>query len=254
MEQNQAVRRTRRRRRRSPIGRLLTFCLICLVLFFGVSVFFQISVIHVEGITRYSRDEIIEAAGVGYGSRLFLVNSTAAENGIRSRLSHVETADVSLRFPGRVEITVKDARPLAAVRTDNGYLILDRECRVLQRGDSAQAAGLITIWGIDPILPTEGEILALGEEEREKIPYLRELLTALYNEDVAHRVERIDISWVNDLRLIYDDRFEVHFGGNRQVDAKVRAMIRVSETLGSYEEGIIDLSQGRNAYFRPDGP
>ena len=253
MEQTRPVRRTRRRRRRSPLAKLFTFCLISFVLFMGVSVFFRVSVIDVEGDTRYSREEIIQASGVDYGARLFLLNSAAAESGIRSNLSHVETVEVNRRFPGRLEIAVQDATPLAAVRTENGYLILDREARVLARGEAQPAANLIKIWGVVPILPVEGEVLSLGDEEREKVQYLRALLSAIYQERVAYRVESIDLSRVNDLRLNYDGRFEVHFGPNRLVDEKVRAMIRVGEALDEDEQGVIDLSQGRNAYFRPEG-
>ena len=253
MEQQRPIRRTRRRRRRSPLAKLFTFCLICFVLFMGISVFFRVSVIYVEGDTRYSREEIIRAAGVDYGARLLLLNSAAAESGIRSNLHHVETVEVNRRFPGRLEIAVQDATPLAAVWTDKGYLILDREGRVLTRGETEPAAGLIKIWGIVPILPVEGEVLALGEEGREKVQYLRALLSAIYQEGVAFRVESIDLSRAHDLRLSYDGRFEVHFGSNRLVNEKVRAMIRVGDALDEDEKGIIDLSQGRNAYFRPEG-
>ena len=251
MEPNKAYRQRRRRRRRSPLGRVFRFCLICLVLFFGISVFFQVSAIYVNGETRYSSAEVIEAAGVGYGTRLFLVNNSAVESGIRARLPFANEVEVSRRFPSRLEITVNDAAPIAAVWSENGYLILDKQSRVLERGDRSLAEGLISIQGVNPILPVEGQVLVLGDEEREKVAYLRELLSALAAAGIADQVESIDLSRATDLRLRYADRFEVHFGPNRHVEEKVRALVRVSEALGDLERGVIDLSQGRNAYFRP---
>ena len=52
----------------------LTVLLICAALFLGMSVFFKVSKITVEGSTLYTPEEVIEASGIELGENLFFIN------------------------------------------------------------------------------------------------------------------------------------------------------------------------------------
>jgi len=229
----------------------LTFLGVVIVLFFGIAVFFQISEIRVEGETRYSSEEIQEASGVRRGDHMFSINATTIFRNIQGQLPYVEEVSVQRIFPSRLEITVRDGIPLAFIRTGQGNLLLERRCRVLEICTGPPMSGLIEIEGLDPILPREGEVIALGEAGSGKVAYLQNLFALLEEMGMLHDVETIELANANDLRLHYAGRFIVLLGQNRDLDYKLAMLLGTVERLGAYEMGVIDLAQGGPAHFRP---
>jgi len=230
----------------------LTFTCICLILFLGVSVFFRVGEIRVEGDTRYTSEQIQTASGLDYRAHMLLLNTDTIRDNIRRQLPYAYRVEVRRQLPATLEITVTDSAPIAFVRAERGYLILDRQCRVLEIRDSLDLPDLIPVEGIDPILPVEGAVIALGEIGQGKVAYLRNLLPVIEGLGIADQVERIEVVHVNDVRFTYaGGRFQVLLGPNRDLDYKMAMLLGTIERLGDYEQGIIDLSQGAAAHFRP---
>lgn len=239
-----------RRRRRSPLGKLLTFAFICLVLFLGITAFFRVNEIEVSGDTRYSRSEVIEASEIEFGSHLFLLRADTARANILSRLPYAGHVEVLRQFPSRVEIIVTEALPVAFLQTEGGYLLLDRSARILERTEHRPIQRLVELQGFEtPILPREGEVLALGEEGRAQLLYVQDILYLFSSLGLAPWISELDMTYVQSPQFIYDARFTVLLGPRRDVRHDMNMFIGILAELDEDESGMIDL-RPENPFFR----
>ncbi len=115
------------RRRRRVAARLMRFlaaiCALCGVAAFPASAVFDIRSVAVRGNAAVPAAEILRRAGVGPGDSVFRVNA----HEIRARLRadpRLEDASVSLAFPRRLVISVRERTPVAALPVGDGYVLL----------------------------------------------------------------------------------------------------------------------------------
>jgi len=222
----------------------LTFAVICLILFLGVTVFFRVGVIDVEGETRYTAAEVIEASGIAFGDHLFFVNDEAADRAIRSSLPYIGRVEVRRHFPNRLTVTVAETLPVARLQTADGYLILDRDAKVLEIAATVPLVRLIEVIGMPmPISSEVGEILAPGEEDADKLRYLQDILGTVSTLGIANDVSRIDMTDLYDpVMLYYNGRFLVRLGPNRNLHHKMNMLVSILPTMDEHDTGTIDLS------------
>jgi len=247
-----------RKRRRSALGRLMTFGSIGLVLFLGVSVFFRVNEIRVLGETRYMASEVAGASGVEYGEHMLFLNPDAIRADIAAGLPYVGQVELRRRFPSRLEITVYDTFPMAVLPTAEGYWLMDRDAKLLELAETEPDRRLIRFEGVGELhYPWAGAILDLGEEARDKLLYIQDILHTLDSLEIAHEVSRIDMSNVQDPLMEYAGRFRVRMGAHRRPEAfpdlhgKMRMLIGIIATMDDHETGVIDLNPQRPV-FRPD--
>jgi len=213
-------------------------------------VFFRVSEIEVVGDTRYSRGEIIEASEIEFGSHLFLLREDVVRENILSSLPYAGHVEMTRRFPSRIVITVREALPVAFLWTEGGYLILDRSARVLERVDVRPIhQRLVFIEGLrTPILPREGEILALGEEGRAQLQYLQGILNTFSSLGIVPWVSNLDMYDVYNPQFHYDERFTVLLGPNRNLQYKMDMFVGIIATMDDDEFGVIDLQPERPVF------
>ena len=252
MAHRQQYNTSKRRRRRSFLGKFFMFLLICLILFLGLTVFFRVNEIEVSGDTRYSRQEIIEASGVELGAQLLLLREDTVRENILSRLPYAGRVEIVTRFPSRIEIIVTEALPLAFLRAEGAYLFLDRSARILERTEQRPMQRLVYLQGLEtPILPREGEVLALGEDGREQLLYLKDILELFGNLGLVPWISELDMSDVHNPQFIYDERFTVLLGPRQNVRHDMNMFVGILAELDEDEFGIIDL-RPENPFFRQE--
>ncbi|MCL2568749.1 MAG: FtsQ-type POTRA domain-containing protein [Oscillospiraceae bacterium] len=241
-------------RKRSIWGRLVTFLVICLVLFLGVSVFFRVDEIRVVGETRYTADQIIRASGISQGDHLFLISEQSAVEGIQRALPYVGQAEIRRRFPNRLEIRVSETIPMAIIRLETGYLILDRDARILERTETTPLIRLIELRGLpEPISPREGAALHLGEAGQDRLRYLRDILNVIATLGLSSQISTLDMTELHNPEMLFDGRFTVRLGPNRNLRQKMDMLVSIVATMSDYDAGLIDLGPDQPV-FRPNWP
>ena len=122
-------RRYNHKRRRGSLSflyKLLAFVLICTAISLALTLFFRIRSIEVSGNDRYTRQEIIDAAGVSEGDNMFLMNKYSAAERIRKALPYIETVQFRRSLPDGLSIIVTEcADPAAIVQDGKAYLLCD---------------------------------------------------------------------------------------------------------------------------------
>lgn len=237
--------------RRNILYGPLMFLLICAALVLGMSVFFKVSKITVEGSSMYTPEEIIEASGIEEGDYLFFVNRFTAASRIHAKLPYVDDVRVARMLPSYVTITITESSAMAYISTGTTYWVIDQNCRLLTTAAENELSGLIRIEGVTPLAPEVGAIVAAGEADAAKVTYLAEILDQMLTRDIAGDVTMIDMSDVTSPAFTYQDRFTVRLGRDENVEYKFSMLQSAVEQLTEQDAGTIDLSIDKRAHFSP---
>ena len=240
------------RRKRSALFAPLSFLIICAALVFGMSVFFRVSGIEVEGNALYTKEEIIEASGIEPGDNLFFINRFTAISRIFSKLPYVEKAVINRSLPNKLVIVVTESRAIACVAAEDGTWAIDRNCKLLSKAEGEDLRGLIRIEGLTPIAPEAGQIIAPGEAESPKVHYLSEILTQIDNLNLRENITYIDITGISNPSFDYLGRFTVKLGPNENVEYKFQCLLGAVNALSDGDRGTLDLSIDKRAHLTYD--
>lgn len=232
----------------------LSFIVICAALAFAMSVFFRVSKIEVTGAKRYTNEQIIAASGISSGKNLMLLNRAAAEEQIYEKLLYIGSVKVSRKLPDTVVIAVDESSTFAAVETDEGTWIVDRNCRLLEKysAKEKQTDTYIQVSGLKGVKPQKGAVLAVAQTDEAKLQYLKDLLTAISEAGITKDVSTISIENSANPEADYLSRFKVRFGRDEDLDSKLALLKRVVSKLEETDKGLIDLSQNKKAMFSPE--
>jgi len=241
----------RRKKRRNPIISILSVLLICGALLLGISVFFKISVIKVEGNTRYSQEQIISASGINIGDNLFFVNKFDAISKIFKSLPYIDEVKISRDLPNILKIEVAETEAIAYVRSGESFWLIDSSCKLLEKVSSDAATG-INIIGLTPIQPVAGQKIEPGEAQKPKVAYIESLLNELIGRDMLSEVTYIDVTDIGGLIFDYRGRFKVKMGKNENISHKLDMLSKSIEYLNPVVTGTIDLTQNKEGHFISD--
>ena len=242
----------KRRRKRSALFAPLSFLIICAALVFGMSVFFRVSGIEVEGNELYTAEEIIEASGIEHGDNLFFINRFSAISRIFSKLPYVEKAVINRSLPNKLVIVVSESHAIACVSAEDGTWAIDRNCKLLSKASGDDLRGLIRVEGLTPIAPEPGQIIAPGEAESPKVSYLSAILTQIDALNLRSNISYIDISGISNPSFDYLGRFTVKLGNNENIEYKFQCLLSAVAALNDGDRGTLDLSIDKRAHLTYD--
>ena len=261
MKQSKQPRQPRQRRarraRRPSAGRgrsllqPLIFLLICVTLVLGMSVFFRVSKVEVVGNSIYTAEEVVDASGIGKGDNLFFINRISEDSRIFRHLPYEDTAKDTRALTNRVTITIQESSAMAYVKADDGYWVVDQNCKLLKSVTDSELTGLARIDGIMPVEPKVGEVLNAGDADAPKVTYLAASLGQLLTRDMASKGTVIDLSDAASPSFLYDGRFTVRLGANENVEYKFGMLQSAISQLTAGDTGTIDLSIDKRAHFSP---
>ena len=183
-------RRYNHKRRRGSLSflyKLLAFVLICTAISLALTLFFRIRSIEVSGNDRYTRQEIIDAAGVSEGDNMFLMNKYSAAERIRKALPYIETVQFRRDMPDGLRIIVTECTdPAAIVQDGKAYLLCDTGTIVDDVAASA-AKKRIQVKGLTLVEPVVGQPAQAAEGQELALTQLLALMQALDERGIAVR-------------------------------------------------------------------
>ncbi|MBP8640824.1 MAG: FtsQ-type POTRA domain-containing protein [Oscillospiraceae bacterium] len=230
----------------------VSFIVICAALVFGMSVFFRVSNIEVNGAGHYMQQEIIEASGVKDGDNLMFVNRSGVAQKIYSKLIYIGEVTVSRKLPNTVVIEVSESGSVAVIQSESGLWSIDRNCRLLEECNTQDAQSYIKIKGLSAVKPEKGEVISVADEDKPKAEFLKGILTAMSNRNMIADVYSLDLSNITNVEFDYlDKRFTVKLGRNENLDYKFELLLGSIAKLDASDTGTIDLSQDKKAQFSP---
>ena len=255
-----AIRRRRLMRRLTALVMLL--CVIGAGVYLTVTMLFKISSIQVQtadGVVQeaggYTSDQILQALDVHLEENIFSFDPGSKAAALEKVFPMLEDIRVERDYPGTVVVRVTEAQPAWAMQTSSGWLTLSGGLKILEK-DSAQPAGLPTLYGGEPVSAEPGEQLTFAaepkadstpdstpdsipdsipdsaadssasgtveEEADQRLESLNTLLAALDAAGMSADVTRIEFADVDEMAFLYQDRISVWLGTLNELEYKLK--------------------------------
>ncbi|MGN1117128.1 MAG: cell division protein FtsQ/DivIB, partial [Acutalibacteraceae bacterium] len=174
--------KTRKHRKRKIIQWFVFTALIFVGIFVAASltVLFHIEEIKVEGDTRYSIEQIIEASEIEEGDNLWLTSAKEVSARVSTALPYVGSVRLKRSIPSTLTLTVEETSSKYAVKSGKKYVLVDESDKVLE-AKASKAGKNIIIEGLKLSKISEGE--KLSAESPENYQTAKDVLScALENE------------------------------------------------------------------------
>lgn len=246
------------KRRKNCIKRILTglfffIFLAAVAVTLCFTVFFKVSVITVEGETQYSTEEIIKSSAIKQGESLFGFSAQEVSSSITQSLPYIGKATVKRSIPDTVTITVESAEPSCAMKTDTGYILIDKDQKVLEKTNK-----------IDSSIP----VIALSGVEKADVGFPIKLkdtqvmssfsIVVSSAEKAGLNVTSYDLSDSSNIKIICENGEVTLKLGKVSADTIDRKLLLASEAIkkekenGNSVKGTFDLTYDGKAYFSPE--
>lgn len=239
---SRAVRRHRRRPRRSGVGhRLLITLAVAAAVICGIALFFKVQNVVVKGNSVYDAAHVIEASGIEVGDNLLAIGKSAAAGRIQAALPYVEQVRIARVLPDTVVLEIKESGAVFSVKSEAGeQWLMSFSGKLLEKVTAAEGKKHPTLAGFTLQNPVPGEKAVTADGEN--LLAAQTVLTALDGSGLADKITAVDVTKTFDILLQYGDQFLVKLGGTDQMDYKIKYLSAVLEQLSQYQTGTIDLT------------
>ncbi len=248
------ARRRRHRRNNRNGGRFLgvyllfTVILAAAAITAGCIVFFKVHHVEVscrldgkvvsEGRTaHYTREELMEAAGIKLEENLCMLNKNRAAANLLDRLPYVASVSIQKKLPGTLVLNVTESKAVAAVQMeDKSWWLMDVNGKLLEQSKDRQSCSVVK--GLTLLNPEAGKVIEVPDGSDEEVPSQRlqkdsliHLLKPLQSYGLADEVKTINLSSDSELTLNYAGRIKVKIPLEADFEYKVKYF---SEILTEY--------------------
>ncbi len=262
----QARRNPRRRKQKYTLHYLFLF-LFCIAVGITIctNVLFKVSSIQVKNCSYYSSEELIMRSGIEKGDKLFRINIRDTEKMLEDRFPYLQSVQVKRRLPSTVVLDVVEEIPMGAVYTEEGYAILSNTGKVLKNKVSEAPQEIPVLLGLEEEHLTVGSYL-YGSADRgrrelnEKVQLIQRVVEAAYAQSLEP-LTYIEITDISEIKVLYDERILIDFGGEIDMDKKITFVQKVlsdgianNHPLSGYTnenfEGTIDITDRKQLHTR----
>lgn len=255
-----AARRSNKRKRPnrgrfSLLYKIISVLIILVVVAAGCVVFFRVEEVSVNGGSRYTAQEIIDASGIEKGDNLFLIGRSRTARRIYSTLPYVDEVNIRHVLPDEVVITVTERVPAAVVPGGERWWIVDIKGKILEEVSAPAQAGVAEVKGLSALLPAVGTSLAVEEGDSSRLESLLELLTALAQRGILEQVASIDLSSSAEVAMVYEDRLTVKMRMSDDFMWQTRVLTEsiAQGIIQPNETGIVDLTLDQPRFIPQTG-
>lgn len=228
---------------------LVVVALTVIALIVALGAFFKVSEVFVSGVRMYSTSEVVEASGIRIDESIFFLNDSAIAAKIKNALAYVEGVKVIKSLPGTVTLEISESYPIACVALEGDLYVVDRNTKILEKTTVDKRENYIELRGITPIMPKEGDTIALGAENAVKSQYLRDTLSGVMKAEIYNDISWMDFSNISAITFRYKSRFTVDIGKGDKIDDKLWLVGKIVEQHPSPDKGRIDVSNPTEGHY-----
>ncbi len=220
-------------------------------------VLFKIKTVSIEGLTRYSEEEILAAFGVEEGTNLYAFDADDKEKSLVTSLPYINNVIIERDLPSSVIIHVEEKEPCMYVEINEEKYLLTDDMHILEYTASEDKLyGLLKI----RMEPKNVRRCIVGERLEFMDVRTGDIIAQAYEEiikaDVLPRVGYIDANNRFGVYLGFDDCYDVYMGDIDEFDTKLYFAKGIADklhTLGDRgEKGKIDVSEINKGIFTPE--
>lgn len=209
------------------------------------TVLFNCSAIEVQGIQKYTAEEIIEASQIKTGDSLLGIDESAAERRIVEAFSFVDACEVTKSYPTKIVINVTEAERWYAVQYGGDTYTISRLGKIIEE---APAGSLPVVIGFEAVEPQVGGTLSSEVEGKNELP--AELLSAAEKAGLTE-ITSIDITDRFEIKMLVQDRITLELGIATELENKMYIAKELIDTeITATESVTVNLTNTERVYVR----
>lgn len=236
------------------------FLIVIAIVFFVVIAFnslFDIKEVRVEGISAavpYTADDVRAFLDVKENTNLITYDKRSAERSLLYRFPYVEEIEINKVFPSTLEIVITENKGTLYMEIGEDVFILSSGGRVLEITDDPFYDGKNRTKLIAPGVKrcVCGEDIVF--EKDDTLMIISSITEQLDKFELTDKITKLDVSDKFDVRMMYDNRFEIKFGTFEQADNKIKLFSGMMKNkIWEDSTGIIDISDSSEALVKFTG-
>ena len=250
------LKKRKRRRAKARTAVLTLFVILTLVIIFAVllrTVLFPIESVKVSGNITVTSAQILDAAGVSVGDKLFSISESALNKKLTVKYPYIKKVDLQYPSLKELRINITETEDVFCYNYENSFFTADADNKILSK-HTEQPENTTLILPKTKINPACGYVLSLKNDELDTV---KDIYDYLDREEI--KINSIDISNSSFITLKIKDRFIVSLGSLTDLQGKLehlRGMLpQIDAKNGSDLTGEIDLSAWsstkREGFFKP---
>lgn len=212
----------------------------------GKSSFFQLTSIRIDGGTRTTKEEVLALSGMDVHSNLLALSTTKLRHRIEAH-AWIESARIRREWPSRLQITIRERRPVALVSLPDGLYYTDRTREPFAPAAPPEELDFPVITGL-------GEPREWQEEQHRALQQALSLIRLAGRSGVilpAQGISEINLSPTGALTLFLVSRpFPIYLGQGTEVALNYNRLVRVLDRL--YKERIFAETTAIRLDYLPD--
>lgn len=209
------------------------------------TVLFNCSAIEVQGIQKYTAEEITEASRIKVGDSLLSIDASAAERRITDAFSFVDACEVKKSYPTKVIIVVKEAERWYAVEHGGKTYTISRLGKIIEE---APAGSLPVVIGFEAAEPQVGGSLSSEVDGKNELP--SELLSAAEAAGLTD-ITSIDITDRFEITVLVQNRITLELGIATELENKMYiAKELIDNEITATESVTVNLTNTEKVYVR----
>lgn len=260
-ERKRHIKKIKRKRRMRLAIVIAAFILLLSLVVLPVVAYavFRVDEYKIDGKTRYTQEQIIEAAGISPGSTLLFARTEKAENSITSKLPYIEKVTITKALPGTLVIKVESGSEVYSFNSGSGSYVLASPSLKTLESVSTPPEGAITVICQPPVGAQIGSQLAFTSEKDadDKTLELLKLIKAGIKKAGLNGITSINLLDTNGIRIVYQGRLLLRIGNSDRLDSKLalgKKVINDQDDVNAAQYGKINLTIEKKAYFLPCEP
>lgn len=240
----------RKRKKRILLKVIFNIFFIFMLTSLSVNIFFKITNIIIIGDIPYNVQEIVESITLSEKDSMFLIDKYQIEQEITQEFPYIGYVNVSRNFPDEVQIELILIEEFAVFKKNNLYYLLDINGKIVDMISQYEAKSYPMIYGFDSVDLVIGDNLTYINDIR--VETTVNIIDYFKQYEIEDKIKEIDVEKTYDVRVKYDDKYEIKFGTAENMEHKMKFLQEVFKKLTPSDVGIIDLSDDSQARFIPE--
>ncbi|MBE6651157.1 MAG: FtsQ-type POTRA domain-containing protein [Ruminococcaceae bacterium] len=236
------------------------FFIVVIVLLFAVIAFanlFHIKQVKVSGISAavpYSSEDVIKYLNLGEKTNLVTFDTDKAKRSLSYEFPYIEKIEIKKDFPSTLEIIITEDKGTLYLDIGEDTFVLSSGGKVLEITSDPFYDGKsrteLLVNGVKRCVC--GESLVFARDDMFDI--LVSITEQLEKYDLSEKITKLDIRDKFDVRLMYDNRFEIKFGTFENAENKMKLFSEmIKNKIWEDSTGVIDISDGTKALVKFTG-
>ena len=226
----------------------IAFVVVLLALIFKFG--FVVRSIRVEGLTDYTKEEIIEFCGVTQGDNLFSLSEEDVESRLKERFPYIKSVFLKKEYPSKLVLTIEEEYTTYYYEMEGVFFLFNHSLRLMDKFDSLVALNAVRENAISVSMPIpKSSIVPQYITFSETDSYVSDVIYALSSSKLGAYVSSIDL---RDKFLLYMEcgkNVTVDLGDYTNLEGKFSTVLQLLGENGKNMTGTIDLTNYPQCFY-----